>query len=82
MLKYMLASVASAGVLAIAGCEAPSTIGGHEVPSGLTCEEDEVIGFDEDTWAEGPDGRMGHLLGCIHIDSIRYPARTSPDVGD
>lgn len=87
MLKYVLASVASAGVLSLASCEAPSTIGGNTVPNGLTCHEDEVIGFDESAGkVEGEDGRMGYPLGCIHIDSIRYPATfpewTSPDVGD
>lgn len=87
MLKYLFASVASAGVLAIAGCEEPSTIGANEVPSGLTCEEDEAIWFDESAGKTlGADGRMGYPLGCVHIDSIRYPAsaptHTSPDVGD
>lgn len=70
MLKYLLASVASAGVLALAGCEAPSTIGGHEVPSGLTCQEDEGIWFDQSAEKVlGDDGRMGYPLGCVHIDT-------------
>lgn len=37
-----------------------ATIGGTEVPYGLECMEDEVIGFIE------VDG-----LGCVHIEEVR-----------
>jgi hypothetical protein len=74
MIKYL-----ASGLLALGGCAAPATIGGHEVPSGLACQEDEVIGFDESAEKVlGEDGRMGYPLGCIHIDSIRYPASPPP----
>ena len=73
-------SLSAAGMSALQSCEAQpseaqSTIGGTPVPDNLHCEEDEVIHFDENTWSEGADGRMSHELGCVHIDSIRYPAR-------
>lgn len=41
----------------------PSKIGGTTVPFGLTCEEDEVIGFDQTT-------PVPHALGCVHIDTL------------
>jgi hypothetical protein len=43
------------------------TIGGERVPSGLRCQEDEVIGFLED----------GSGLGCVHVDTLwRYGNET------
>lgn len=42
------------------------TIGGERVPSGLRCQEDEVIGFLD-------NGR----LGCVHVDTLwRYGNET------
>lgn len=79
MIKYLLGSIASVGVLALGGCDAPSTIGGDTVPAGLECQEDEAIWFDESAGKVlGEDGRMGYPLGCVHIDSIRYPATPPP----
>lgn len=70
---HQAATIAAAVVLAIIGAyllgatyspilDGPvhPTIGGHTVPAGLACEEDETISFvSVDT------------LGCVHIDAIR-----------
>jgi hypothetical protein len=84
MKTFLLGTALSlAGSFGLQSCDEPATIGGHEVPAGLACEEDEAIWFDQSAdKVLGEDGRMGYPLGCVHIDSIRYPARTSPDVGD
>lgn len=59
MLKYALASLASAGVLMIPACSDYATIGDHEV-KGLHCEEDEIIGFNPDS--------PSNELECFHED--------------
>lgn len=38
-------------------------IGGNDVPATLICEEDEVIGFDQNT-------PIPHPLACLHIDEL------------
>jgi hypothetical protein len=62
--------VALIGLLALAVITTRSdetpTIGGEHVPSGLRCQEDEIIGFQD-------NGR----LGCVHIDTLwRYGNET------
>lgn len=49
-------------LLSLAGCGA-ATIGGHEVPSDLHCEEDQAIYFD--TTQPAP-----HPLACVHVDTL------------
>lgn len=40
-----------------------ATIGDNQVPSGLNCEEDEVIGFD-------PSEPGPRSLTCVHIEAV------------
>jgi hypothetical protein len=52
--------------IALAACDPcpnPSRIGDHNVPSGLRCEEDEVIGIVSN---DAPPADVA----CIHIDDI------------
>ena len=63
--------------LGVTGNMAVSTIAGTEVPAGLVCQEDEVIGFGPPaswpyTLGEASRPYNGTLvLGCVHIDIIR-----------
>lgn len=48
-------------VILITGEGNRASVGGTDVPNGLTCEEDEVIGFVG----------MPDVLVCVHVDSFR-----------
>jgi hypothetical protein len=51
-------------LMAASGCQTASTIGDHEVPTNLNCEEDEAIYF---VVTNDPPFE----LGCVNVEDIK-----------